>query len=95
MRHRLGRQSLWICFARGPMGAGVGKGQEKGGAGKGKKTRDCHMCGKKSHIARNCWSAAKAKGNGCGVPVGHKSRAADGRWYAKKRQCEFWGLLGT
>ena len=49
-------------FGRAPAGgAKPGKGSGKGekgkgskGDGKGKETRDCHTCGKKGHIARDC-----------------------------------------
>ena len=79
-------------FGKGPAGGmkpGKGSGQEgaKGGKGdkKGKETRTCHNCGKKGHLAKDCWqekSGNKGKGKGS-KGAGKRERGSDGRWYRR------------
>ena len=67
------QQAPLDSFGRGPAGgAKPGKGNGKGEKGKGskgegkgeKESRECLNCGKKGHIAKNCWAAPKTKGRG-------------------------------
>ena len=84
------QQGWWSIdsFGKGATGAGVGKGGKgkgKGseGKGKGKETRLPQLWEEGAHC-KGLLGVQKHKGNGRGVAVGQKRRAADGRWYTKK-----------
>ena len=72
-------------FGKGPVGGqkpGKGGGKAEKGKGKGEETRECHKCGKKGHIARDCWSKPQNKGKG-DKGVGKRARGKDGKWYKR------------
>ena len=47
-----------------PQGGGKGKDKGKGKGGKQRETRQCHVCGKTGHLARDCWQNKNGKGSG-------------------------------
>lgn len=50
-------KSFFVKLSKGKFDNGKSKGKEKGRDGKGKDPRPaCHNCGKKGHLARDCWS---------------------------------------
>ena len=47
-----------------PQGGGKGKDKGKGKGGKQRETRQCRVCGKTGHLARDCWQNKNGKGSG-------------------------------
>ena len=50
--------------AKGPKGKGGKKGESHQGKGGKKEDRECFICSKKGHLARDCWHKDKGKGRG-------------------------------
>ena len=90
-----GAQEPLESFGKGPAGGvkpGKGAGQQKGGKGdssKGKETRACHNCGKKGHLARDCWQ--DKKNGGKGKDPRKRERGSDGKWYRRTGPGIFFG----
>ena len=50
--------------AKGPKGKGGKKGESPQGKGGKKEDRECFICSKRGHLARDCWHKDKGKGRG-------------------------------
>ena len=50
--------------AKGPKGKGGKKGDSPQGKGGKKEDRECFICSKRGHLARDCWHKDKGKGRG-------------------------------
>ncbi|CAE7853721.1 unnamed protein product, partial [Symbiodinium sp. KB8] len=50
--------------AKGPKGKGGKKGDSHQGKGGKKEDRECFICSKRGHLARDCWHKDKGKGRG-------------------------------